>query len=186
MINFRYHIVSLMAVFLALAVGIAVGVSLSPSVDESIITQAQQDRNQVTALRAELDRRANLDTYRSAYDQRTASLVLAGELTDSPRVAVVAMPDAPGSVVTAVGDAVAAAGGRVVSEVKVSAEVVDPSQAATVEEAVAPLQPVGLTDAMSPAVYHEPNFILRGARLANRSTFVKRTTYRERRRWMRR
>lgn len=150
MINFRYHIVSLMAVFLALAVGIAVGVSLSPSVDESILTQAQQDRDQVTALRAELDRRTRLDTYRSAYDQRTASLVLAGELPDT-RVAVVAMPDAPGSVVTAVSDAVATAGGRVVSEVKVASEVVDPTQAAAVQEAVAPLAAAGLTDAMSPA-----------------------------------
>jgi 1-deoxy-D-xylulose-5-phosphate reductoisomerase len=87
MIDFRYHIVSLMAVFLALAVGIAVGVSLSPSVDESILKQAQQDRDQVTALRTELDRRATLDTYRSAYDQRTASLVLAGELVTAAAAA---------------------------------------------------------------------------------------------------
>ncbi len=150
MINFRYHIVSLMAVFLALAVGIAVGVSLSPSVDESILKQAQQDRDQVTELRTELDRRATLDSYRSTYDQRTASLVLAGELPDF-RVAVVAMPDAPGSVVTAVGEAVAGAGGRVVSQVKVSPEAVDPTRADAVEEAVAPLEPAGLTGTMSPA-----------------------------------
>ena len=68
MINFRYHIVSLMAVFIALSVGIAVGVSLSPSVDQGIITQAAQDRKQVTDLRAELDRRNALDQYREAYD----------------------------------------------------------------------------------------------------------------------
>src|ERR687897_627257 len=37
MINFRYHIVSLMAVFLALSVGIAVGVSLGPSVDQGAL-----------------------------------------------------------------------------------------------------------------------------------------------------
>ena len=37
MINFRYHIVSLMAVFIALSVGIAVGVSLSPSVDQGLV-----------------------------------------------------------------------------------------------------------------------------------------------------
>ncbi|SER25801.1 copper transporter [Microlunatus flavus] len=150
MINFRYHIVSLMAVFLALAVGIAVGVTLSPSVDQGIITQAQQDRQQVTQLRAEIDRRTNLDNYRNTYDQRTATLVLAGELNDT-RVAVVAMPDAPSSTVTAVADAVAQAGGRVVSQVKVRSEVFDPTQASTVEEAVAPLAEVGLTDSMSPA-----------------------------------
>ncbi|GAB2594557.1 copper transporter [Microlunatus antarcticus] len=150
MINFRYHIVSLMAVFLALAVGIAVGVSLSPSVDEGILAQAQQDRNQVTALRSELTRRDNLDTYRSTYDQRTAQLVLAGRLTDS-RVALVVLPDAPGAVVAAVSDAVAQAGGRVVAEVKVQQEVFDPTQADTVDRAVADLGMVGLTDDMTPA-----------------------------------
>ena len=50
MINFRYHIVSLMAVFIALSVGIAVGVSLSPSVDQGLLQQAAQDRKQVTDL----------------------------------------------------------------------------------------------------------------------------------------
>ena len=87
MINFRYHIVSLMAVFIALAVGIAVGVSLSPSVDEGILAQAAQDRKQVTDLRTELSRRNSLDTYRSTYEQRTGQLVLAGELPDA-RVAL--------------------------------------------------------------------------------------------------
>jgi Copper transport outer membrane protein, MctB len=149
-INFRYHIVSLMAVFLALAVGIAVGVTLSPSVDEGILTQAQQDRKQVTDLRSELDRRNNLDTYRSTYDQRTSQLVLAGEMTDA-RVALVVLPDAPRAVVTAISDAVRESGGQVVSEVKVSEEVFDPDQAGTVEQAVAELRPVGLTDAMTPA-----------------------------------
>ena len=150
MINFRYHIVSLMAVFLALAVGIAAGVSLSPSVTGEITTQAEQDRQQVTQLRNELSRRNSLDAYRSTYDQRTGPLVLAGEMPDA-RVALVIMPDAPGAVVTAIGDAVAQAGGRVVSQVKVSEEVFDPDQAATVDQAVAELRPVGLTDEMSPA-----------------------------------
>ena len=68
------------------------------------------------------------------------------------RVALVVMPDAPGAVVTAIGDAVAQAGGRVVSRVTVNEEVFDPDQATTVEQAVAGLRPaVGLTDEMSPA-----------------------------------
>jgi hypothetical protein len=150
MINFRYHIVSLMAVFLALAVGIAVGVTLSPSVDEGILSQADQDRKQVTDLRNELTRRNSLDTYRSTYEQRTGQLVLAGEMPDA-RVALVVMPDAPGAVVTAIADAVEQAGGRVVSQVKVSEEVFDPAQADTVEQSLAELRPVGLTDEMTPA-----------------------------------
>ncbi|GAA3578000.1 copper transporter [Microlunatus spumicola] len=150
MINFRYHIVSLMAVFLALAVGIAVGVTLSPSVDEGILAQAQQDRKQVTDLRNELTRRNSLDAYRSTYEQRTGQLVLAGEMPDA-RVSLVVMPDAPAAVVTAIGDAVAQSGGRVVSQVKVSEEVFDPDQAATVNTALADLGPLGLTEDMTPA-----------------------------------
>ncbi|MGI3780801.1 MAG: copper transporter, partial [Janthinobacterium lividum] len=122
----------------------------SPSVDEGILAQAQQDRNQVTQLRTELDRRTNLDTYRSTYDQRTAQLVLTGRMTDD-RVALVVMPDAPGAVVSAVKDAVEQAGGRVVSQAKVSQEVFDATQAQTVDKAVSGLGMVGLTDQMSPA-----------------------------------
>ena len=150
MINFRYHIVSLMAVFLALAVGIAAGVRLTPSVNAGIITQAQDDRAQVTQLRTEMDRRARLDVYRDTYVQRSGQVVLSGEMTDS-KVALVVMPDAPGAVVTAISDAVTQAGGRVVSQVKVNEEVFDPRQATRVDQAVAELTPVGITDAMTPA-----------------------------------
>lgn len=150
MINFRYHIVSLMAVFIALAVGIAVGVSLSPSVDKTILAQAKRDTDQVAALRAELSRRDSLDTYRSTYEQRTGQLVLAGEMPDA-RVALVVMPDAPGPVVTAIADAVTQSGGRVVTQVKVNEDVFDATPSADVDKALAELRPVGLTDDMSTA-----------------------------------
>ena len=136
LINFRYHIVSLMAVFIALSVGIAVGVSLSPSVDQGIIAQAAQDRKQVTDLRAELDRRNALDEYREAYD--------CGSAGSSPRtcqrlrVAIVAMPDAPTAVVEAISTAAEEAGANVVRDVKVNADAFDPSQTDKINEALAP------------------------------------------------
>jgi hypothetical protein len=80
LINFRYHIVSLMAVFLALAVGIAVGVTLRPSVDEGLAAQAAQDRKQVQDLRAELSRRAALDEYREVWASRVGEVVTTGML----------------------------------------------------------------------------------------------------------
>ncbi|MET0692865.1 MAG: copper transporter, partial [Propionibacteriaceae bacterium] len=78
MINFRYHIVSLMAVFLALSVGIVLGVTLRGPVDEGLVTQAEQDRKQVQDLRTELDRRNALDEYRDAWAQRTGKELTAG------------------------------------------------------------------------------------------------------------
>ena len=151
MINFRYHIVSLMAVFIALSVGIAVGVSLSPSVDQGLLQQAAQDRKQVADLRAELDRRKALDNYRNAYDEQVGTAVTAGVL-NGQRVAMVAMPDAPASVVRSISDAVVLAGGTVVRDVKVNAEAFDSAKAEDVTDALGDyFGPIGLNDTMSAA-----------------------------------
>lgn len=151
MINFRYHIVSLMAVFLALAVGIAAGVSLSPSVSQGLNEQAAQDRRQVTELRDEVDRRNALDQYRDAWAERVGGQVALGAL-NGVGVAVVAMPDAPRAVVQAVGDAVETAGGTVVRTAEIDQQVYDPTRVEEVEAAVAPFAEVaGLEDGMSPA-----------------------------------
>jgi copper transport outer membrane protein MctB len=141
-INFRYHIVSLMAVFIALAVGIAVGVSLSPSVDEGILAQATQDRKQVTDLRAEIDRRNALDSYRQSYDQQVGQVVLAGELSNT-RVALVSMPDAPTTVTDALTTALEQSGATVVADVKVGDQVFDPAKAEQVDKTLNEV--VGLT-----------------------------------------
>jgi hypothetical protein len=151
MINFRYHIVSLMAVFIALSVGIAVGVSLGPSVDQGLLRQAEQDRKQVAELRAELNRRNALDEYREAYDEQAGQPVIQGAL-NGVRVAVVTMPDAPGRVVTDVSAAVAAAGGSVVREVQVRPAAFDPAKAGEVTEALGSLAVrVPLNDEMTQA-----------------------------------
>ena len=151
MINFRYHIVSLMAVFIALSVGIAVGVSLSPSVDQGLLQQAAQDRKQVADLRAELDRRKALDDYRNAYDEQVGEAVTAGVLSGQ-RVATVVMPEAPEDVVQSISTAVEAAGGTVVREVDVNAEAFDAGKAEDVTDALANyVGPLGLNDSMSTA-----------------------------------
>jgi hypothetical protein len=151
MINFRYHIVSLMAVFMALAVGIAAGVSLGPSVDQGLQQQAAQDRKLVSELRAELDRRNALDEYREAYEQQVGDVVIEGALPGVP-VALVIMPDAPNSVVQAIGGAVATAGGTVVREAEVRPDTFDPAKADVVENALQAWSgSLGLNDTMSPA-----------------------------------
>jgi hypothetical protein len=150
-INFRYHLVSLMAVFIALSVGIAVGVSLSPSVDQGLLQQAAQDRKQVTDLRTELDRRDALDSYREAYEQRIGKSVATGVL-DGTRVVMVEMPDAPTGVVQAITTAVQGAGGTVVHDVRVSADAFDTKNAQKIDDALAPWQvPLGLSTSMSQA-----------------------------------
>lgn len=148
MINFRYHIVSLMAVFLALAVGIAAGVSLGPSVNEGVVQQATQDRAQVTALRAELDRRNAIDDYRQTYEQQTGAIITQNLLSGA-QVAVVAMPEAPNNVVQAVTAAVTAAGGSVVREVRVDDQVFDQTRAADITKALTQVSGLDLNGDMS-------------------------------------
>jgi hypothetical protein len=151
LINFRYHIVSLMAVFIALSVGIAVGVSLSPSVDQGLLQQAAQDRKQVADLRAELDRRKALDNYRNAYDEQVGQVLTAGVM-NGQRVAMVAMPEAPTAVVRDISNAVIEAGGTVVRDVKVNPEAFDAATTEDVTDALGDyVGPLGLNDTMSPA-----------------------------------
>ena len=151
MINFRYHIVSLMAVFLALSVGIAVGVSLGPSVDQGLLRQAEQDRKQVAELRNEINRRNALAAYQQTYDEQTGEVVTDGALRDA-RVAVVSMPDAPGRVVTDLSTAVATAGGTVVREVAVRSDAFDPARSEALTEALAGLaDQIPLTEDMTQA-----------------------------------
>ncbi|WP_375426208.1 copper transporter [uncultured Friedmanniella sp.] len=151
MINFRYHIVSLMAVFLALAVGIAAGVSLGPSVSEGLNEQADQDRKQVVELRAQLDQVNALDKYRDAWATRVGAQVSLTALS-GVGVAVVSMPGAPGGVVSDISKAVADSGGTVVRSVKVDEKAFDATKADAVEAAVQPFQSeVGLTDTMTSA-----------------------------------
>jgi len=149
LINFRYHIVSLMAVFLALAVGIVLGVTLRPSVDEGLAQQAAQDRKQVQDLRAELDRRNALDDYRDAYDARVGAAVTAGVL-NGVRSAIVSMPDAPSAIVSSVSTAVTEAGGLVTATVKVNQNAFDPAKVEDLNAALSPhAGALGLNDSMS-------------------------------------
>ena len=148
MINFRYHIVSLMAVFLALAVGIVLGVTLRPSVDTGLAQQAAQDRKQVQDLRAELDRRNALDEYREAYATRAGQVLTAGVLNET-KVAVVSMPDAPSAVVSAINAAVIEAGGAVTASVKVNPKAFDDEKSADLTAALSThAGALGLTDVM--------------------------------------
>lgn len=139
-INFRYHIVSLMAVFLALSVGIVVGVTLGPSVGEGLAGQAAQDRKQVQDLRTELDRRNQLDEYRNAWAQGVGDVVTADALAGE-QVTIITMPEAPRAVTQALADAVTKSGGTVASTAAVNDKAFDPDRAAEVAATLAPVTP---------------------------------------------
>lgn len=138
MINFKYHIVSLVAVFMALAIGIALGAGLvGQGLNEQIILGAQQDRKEVQELRAEILRMEALDSYRDDYAQ-LAGTELSRELLTGNTVAVVAMPAAPNASVDAMTSAVTDAGGELSAVVEVNDRVFAPEAEGDVADVVDP------------------------------------------------
>lgn len=151
MINFRYHIVSLVAVFLALSVGIVLGVSLRGPVDEGLAQEADQDRKQVRELRTELDQQTALANYRDAYASAVGAELGQDQLTGRS-VALVVMPDAPGGVVSTISAALIDAGATLTHTVRVNADAFDPAKAETVSGALASHRStLQLSDSMSEA-----------------------------------
>lgn len=113
MINFRFHLVSLIAVFLALALGIVIGSTL---IDRAIVDAL---RNRIDTVEGNLDDRvAAIDELRSEGDRQqeyiegSAPYALQGRLPEVP-VAVVAADGVEGDVVTDAVEALRQAGASV-------------------------------------------------------------------------
>src|SRR6478672_2175062 len=113
MLDFRYHALSLVAVFLALAIGIVLGVTIG----DSLVSDAER------SLRGNL--RANVEKAHSDADQARSELSGRDRMLDqlypnlvstrlsATRVALVSWGPLPNNVESGVRDAVSKAGGRV-------------------------------------------------------------------------
>lgn len=118
MIDFRYHLVSLISVFLALAVGIILGAGpLQGTLGETLTRQVDALREERNTLRDELTD----TTGRLAADEEflaaSAPGLLNGKLTGR-RVAVVGLGDVPSGIRSGVIDQLRAAGADVVVSAK--------------------------------------------------------------------
>jgi Copper transport outer membrane protein, MctB len=116
-IDFRYHLVSIVAVFLALAVGVVLG---SAALNGPVVAGL---RKSVSTLRHEEDNlgsqnRAQRDQIKS--DQlwaQAAGPVLLNHLLTSERVVIVTAPGAPGAVTTGITQTLAQAGAKITGQV---------------------------------------------------------------------
>ena len=119
MIDFRYHLVSLVAVFIALAVGIVLGAGpLREGISDTIDEEVAQLRTERTELRTELDVRSR---QAAAKDEAVALLSprgVAGTLNGT-RVGLVVLPGADRNHVALLEDRLNEAGGAVVLEADV-------------------------------------------------------------------
>lgn len=144
MIDFRYHLVSIIAVFLALAVGIVLGTAAlnGPVLDtlRSNIDRLTQDKrgleSDVQGLRAEV---GASDLFATA----VAGQVVAGTLADQ-RVLLVTTPDTPGQLVDRITPLLVAAGAQVTGELKVLPALSNRDSRQVVEDLVAQVVPAGV------------------------------------------
>ena len=139
MIDFRYHIVSIVAIFFALGAGVVLGAGpLKGTGSEIVASQAEKDRQQLTDARAELVQLKALDKYRDDYVAKVTAGLTDSKLTGK-RIAIVTMPNASSDVTNALQDQVEKAGGQVTTRVALDGKLFDPGQRQLVEPLVTQL-----------------------------------------------
>lgn len=139
MIDFRYHVVSIVAVFLALAVGIVLGAGpLKEDLGSTLTSQVTQLRQEKSTLRDQLKASQKMVAQRDTYAELTGAAVVAGQLVDK-KVALVLLPGADGGLVKRTTRSLLGAGATVVTVVSLTKDWADPSKATERSEAVKPL-----------------------------------------------
>lgn len=129
MIDFKYHVVSIVAVFLALAVGIVLGTNvLSGDVLQNLKTQTSDLRKQAQDLRTQIQTQQSQISDDENFAAALEPTVVADRLAGS-RVAVVTVPDAPKALRDRTVKTLTAAGAVVTAQIAINAAYDDPAQA---------------------------------------------------------
>jgi hypothetical protein len=148
-INFRYHVVSLTAVFLALAIGLVVGTAAlnGPAADAlndsvtGIGRQNQQLRDQVNHLKNEANTQEQFAT-------QAGPIILAEKLRNR-RVAVIALP-AASKYVKDVVDMLQVGGAKITTQLEVQDKFTDSTNNSQLLDLATISRPVGVSDPASP------------------------------------
>jgi hypothetical protein len=119
-VDFRYHALSLVAVFLALGIGIVLGVT----VGDSLVSEADQNlrdslRDDVTEAREDVRNEQDLGSRREDVIEETAPIVAGGQLTGL-RVGLLSFGEVPAEVVDSVDEAAEMGGGVLVRTVELT------------------------------------------------------------------
>ena len=128
MIDFRYHLVSLITVFLALAVGVVLGAGpLQNSLGTALNDQVTALRENRNATQAKLEQTETAVNERDSYITQAATSLLPGTLA-SKNVAMVLLPDAKAEDADAIAAQLKNAGATVTGRVSLTSTWVDLSR----------------------------------------------------------
>lgn len=140
MISYRHHVVSLVAVFLALAVGVTLG--------GGPLSELGRDSKPTAKATAKQHDSGRAASYADAFAKASAKTLYADRLRDRD-VSVVTLPGAEREVVSALNAQVSAAGGSVAGVYDVQAPLVDASEKSLVDTLGSQLMTQLGTDAVS-------------------------------------
>jgi Copper transport outer membrane protein, MctB len=132
LISFRYHLVSIIAVFLALALGILVGTTgLNGAILSDLKKQVRTLRGETSSLRASNDALTTVATNDEKFATTYMKPILAGRLTGRT-VAVISAPGTSSKIKNGTNAALTAAGAKVVTQIQLSPNFIDPARAADI------------------------------------------------------
>lgn len=134
MISFRYHIVSIVSVFLALAVGVALGGGpLKGEVDNTLVEQVEADRRAKADLRSQIAALGAGNTFTDEFASSAAPELVGGSL-DGRAVTLLVLPGAEESVIGSLGELVETAGGSVAGVIRAGEGLIDVGNKQLVDE----------------------------------------------------
>lgn len=134
MIDFRYFLVSIAAIFLALAVGVALGAGpLKGEFDQQLRANLDQMGKEKDGLRDEITQLEQVDKYRDTFASDVAPDLLKGRLTDQT-VVLVALPDAEAATVKDLEETLTSAGATVTGTVQIKQKWAEPGQRQFLED----------------------------------------------------
>jgi Copper transport outer membrane protein, MctB len=159
-IDFRYHIVSIVAIFFALGAGVLLGAGPLKGTREDVVTaQAERDRQALADAREDLIQAKSLDKYRDDYVTKVTSGLTTARLKDR-RVAIVRMPNAEDSLVDNVSKELEAAGAQITTNVSLDGELFSPEQRPMVDPLVNQLVTADVTFDQDSTTYQRAGQIL--------------------------
>jgi hypothetical protein len=115
-IDFRYHLVSIVAVFLALAIGIVVGATaLTPKVEAGLDRASSIEKHQIDSARTQITNLKNEIAADQVFEQTEAPVVL-HILLAGQKVVLVTAPGADGGTISGITTALKLAGAQVTGQ----------------------------------------------------------------------
>lgn len=132
MISFRYHVISLVAVLLALAAGVALGGGPLSEIGRGGDDATRRAEERAEALDQRLDTADQTESFQDAFAGRVAARAVSGQLTSRP-VVLVTLPGSDEQTVEAIGEMVEQAGGSLAGEYAVLPKLLDQAEKSLVD-----------------------------------------------------